>query len=135
MVRRYLTRKAAANGSGGTGLIGTSLALTLWSPCQASSSRCACTACPPRIRSEAATMATRKSRSMADSPLRGASFIRAMTYGCTWWHDYSFGCRATVLLVRAEDRAGSTALNHLVFRYFRLITKLMVVVPCLRLAA
>src|SRR5687767_9669096 len=50
------------HGLGGTGLMGTTQASISGSFFQPSTIRCACTACPPRMRSEATTMATRRGR-------------------------------------------------------------------------
>ena len=68
-VRRYFTRAAKRNGPGGAGLIGTSHAWTSGSPFHARISRPACTAWPPRIPIDGATIAM----------LRGVSGRR-----CAW---------------------------------------------------
>ena len=59
---QYLICSSRSNGLGGIGLIGTIHASTSASFSQPFSSRLACTAWPPRMRSEATTMATRRRR-------------------------------------------------------------------------
>src|SRR5262245_37145277 len=59
-VRRYLTPSSRSIGEGGTGSIGTIHASTEASLRHASNSQPACTECPPTIRRDATTTATRR---------------------------------------------------------------------------